>query len=610
MIYNHLLVFIVAIFLFTVTSGTAAPLLPFPGALALFSALLFLYDRIAVRAYSGLGQKNTSVYFQREKQLSLLALVFYATALFVCDIHYYLLPLSLNDTFPAFTDIGGLCCFSLFLLLMWRRARPVYEQLFGREYSSAAFLLSNTRANLPIVLPWLFLSLAHDLLALLPFPGLADFLNSEWGEYASFFFFLLLLLVFFPPLVRRLWACQPFPEGSLRDHLQGFFASQRFSAKLFLWPLFEGRVLTAGVMGIVPGLRYVMITPALLEALSLDELEAVMAHEIGHVKKRHMLLYLLIISGFSILAMNVLEPFTLFILSRPGFYTLLRFTDMSVENMLTLIMVTILLVGLVLYFRFLFGYFIRNFERQADLHVFPALGSSDSIISAFEKIAVLSGNTRDQPSWHHFGIGQRVTFLQQCEADPSMIDKHNRKVRLSLLAYILVIGLVTALHGLLPPDSWQKGYEENYAEYVIEQKLEHEPNSALWLALAGDLLQHKKMENKALLAYNRGLALEPDNPQLLNNLAWLLLTSEDSNLRDPVRAQELAGRAAVLLPAPHILDTLATAYWANGFVDKAVELEKQALSVAADGQGHYLEQLRKFTETTYSQQDMEEEKSK
>ncbi len=599
MIYNNLLFFIIAIFLFSMSSGEGAPLLSFPAAFSLLSILLFLYDRIARRVFVTIIHQGSAAYFIAEKRLSLLALILYAVALFLCDIHYYLMPLSLNGKLPALTSISGLFFFFLFLLLMWRRAQPAYGQLFGRSYGTAVFLLSNIRTNLPIVLPWIILSLAYDLLALLPVQENMEFLHSESGEYLSLLLFLLLILIFFPPLVRRLWGCTPFPEGPVLDHLQAFFKKQGFSAKIYLWPLFEGRILTAGVMGIIPGLRYVMVTPALLETLTLDELDAVMAHEIGHVKKKHMLLYLLIIMGFSILAGFVLEPFTFFLLSWDSFYSLLGFTGIPLESMLSIFMTSIFLGFMVLYFRFFFGYFIRNFERQADLHVFAAIGSSVSIISAFEKIAILSGNTRDLPSWHHFGIGQRVDFLTRCEAEPALIDRHNRKVYLSLLTYLLILGLVAAGKGLLPMESWERAYDEKYTSYVIDQKLMQEPDKVLWLTIAGDLLQHKKMEQKALLAYNKALALEPSNPKLLNNLAWLLLTSENPGLRDPGRALDLARLAARQVPAGYVLDTLAMAYWANGFVSKAIETEIRAISASPREEEYYRQQIRRFQETGY-----------
>ena len=599
MIYNNLLFFLIAIFLFTMTSGTAEPEYSLPVSLALFGSLLFTFDFFCKRFYANVINRGSGRYFDAEKRLTLLALIFYAVTLFLCNLHFYLTPLALGEQFPALVNIAGLSFFFLFLSVMWRRAKPAYEAIFARTYSTSTFLLNNIKTNLPIVLPWLVLSLSYDLLALLPFPKLAAMLHSESGEYLSFLIFLLLILIFFPPIVRRLWNCTPFPEGPLLDHLQDFFKKQKFSAKVFLWPLFEGRVITAGVMGIIPGLRYVMITPALLEHLSLDELDAVMAHEIGHIRKKHMLLYLLIISGFSILAGFILEPFTFFLLSRDWYYSLLQLTDLTAENMLTAVMAVVVLCLMILYFRFLFGYFIRNFERQADLHVFDAIGSSKSIIAAFEKIAVLSGNIRDLPSWHHFGIGQRVEYLEKCEADPTEIKRHNRKVRLSLLAYVVLLGATAYGQTLLPSDAWKITYEEKYTEYIVNQKLIREPDKALWLGIAGDLMQHKKMEKKAIEAYDKALALEPSNPKLLNNLAWLLLTSDDKTLRNPKRALEMARLAGMQVPAGHVLDTLATAYWANGFVEKAIETEQQAIFVDPGEGAYYRTQIQKFKERKY-----------
>lgn len=599
MIYNNLLFFLIAIFLFTMTSGTEAPSFPFPMALLFLSALLFLYDFIAKRMFTKTIRNGSGTYFDTEKRLFLLALLFYSVALFACDIHYYLTPLSMNGRFPSFINIGGLFFFFLFLFLMWRRSQAAYEVIFGHHYTTTAFLLSNSKTNLPIILPWIFLSLANDLLALLPFPQLAEFLHSETGEYLSFVIFLLLILIFFPPLVRRLWGCTPFPKGPLLDHLQAFFKKQDFSADIFTWPLFEGRVITAGVMGIVPGLRYVMITPALLQHLSLEEVDAVMAHEIGHIKKKHMLLYLLIIAGFSILTGSLLEPLIFFISSRDSFYSLLRISGLSVENMSAVMVAVIILVLLMLYFRFLFGYFIRNFERQADLHVFEAIGSSSTLISAFEKIAILSGNIRDLPSWHHFGIGQRVDFLEKCETDPSWIIRHNRKIKTSLLVYILLLIFAVSGQSILPSDSWEALSDEKRIEYILEEEIAHKPDKVLWLTIVGDLLQHKKMEKKALAAYNKALTLEPSNPKLLNNLAWLLLTSDDPKLRDPERALDLARLAAIQIPASYVLDTLATAYWANGFVEKAIETENKALFKEPAEKQYYREQIEKFRNTTY-----------
>ncbi len=598
-IYSNLLYFLVAIFLFTMTSGTDSPSLTLPYAAAALACFFMFFDILARSAFARAKGRGSAAYFKTEKRFSVLALLFYANALYLCDIRHYLSPLSISGKIPSFINFGGLAVFIFFLLLMWRRARPVYETTFGRRYSNRAFLGSNLKANLPIILPWAVLSLLYDLIALLPFPELDGFIHSRTGDIVSFIFFLLLVVIFFPPMVRRLWGCTPFPDSPLLDHLQQFFKKQNFSAKVYIWPLFEGRVLTAGVMGVLPGLRYVLVTPALLESLTTEELDAVMAHEIGHIKKKHLFLYLLIIAGFSVAAGFFLEPLTFFLLSRQYFYTLATIIGESPETLLAVLMAAITLLFMVLYFRFLFGFFIRNFERQADLHVFDAIGSSHSLISAFEKIAVISGNTRDHPSWHHFGIGQRVSYLEKCEADPSWITRHNRKVRFSLLAFALFIGASSFGQSLLPSERWTAEYEDQYLAYNIEQKHIQEPDKAIWLRLAGDLMQHKKMEKKALLAYQKALQLEPENPNLLNNYAWLLLTAENKKLRDPLEALSMARFAAMKQPQGHILDTLATAYWANNFIEKAVETEKQAIFAAPPQREYYLQQIDTFQNSSY-----------
>ena len=103
--------------------------------------------------------------------------------------------------------------------------------------------------------------------------------------------------------------------------------------------------------------------------------------------------------------------------------------------------------------------------------------------------------------------------------------------RLSVWAQISVEGLA-------------RQYEEKYIETVLWQKVQQEPDKALWLQMAGDLMQHKKMEQKALDAYEQAMTFAPVSPDLMNNLAWLLLTSEDLGLRDPQRALTLASSAA------------------------------------------------------------------
>ena len=67
----------------------------------------------------------------------------------------------------------------------------------------------------------------------------------------------------------------------------------------------------------------------------------------------------------------------------------------------------------------------------------------------------------------------------------------------------------------------------------------------------------------------------------MNNYAWELLTSPSPELRDPAAALPLAERA-VAMPkgrVPAVLDTLALAYRMNGEPDRAVEIQREAVSL-------------------------------
>ena len=601
MIYNNLIYFLVVIFVFsTATTPEAPSFAPYLG-VPLFLLVLFFFYRLAGKWYGQALQGGSGKYFSAEKKLSILAVFLFTVSVFIFDLKYYLQFFSFNDAFPVLENFAGLTLFFLFLSLMWLQARPAYEILFHRTYTAAGFVLSNVKANLPIVLPWLALSLLFDLLSILPFPRLQELLTSPWGDLILFLVFVIFLAFFFPPLVRRLWNCKPMESGPLRTEMENFCRKQNFSAEILYWPLFEGRILTAAIMGIVPGFRYLLVTPALLSVLDKEELESVLAHEIGHVKNRHLVLYILLFFGFSLIAGALAELLPYLILGSEWFYRLATRLPVSPDGLLSFLGALFFLVLMVLYFRFLFGYFLRNFERQADLYVFKAMGTSIPLIRSFEKIASLSGNIRAQKNWHHFGIGERIDFLEKCERAPFNIKRHDRKVYTGLALYFVCVAFFTLSIHSVDKDSLAHGYETRYMQAVLEQKLEQEPDNSLWLQLLGDLMQQNKMEKKAIEAYEEAIRLSPMKPNPANNLAWVLLTAKDRSLRDPRRALTLARSAASLQENGYILDTLATALWANGFVEEAVEAEIKAARRDPEHLQYYRARARKFTTQSWEE---------
>jgi len=600
MIYNNLIYFLVVIFALSTDRAPSTPLVPFHLAAPLVFLLCVLFTFICRKTFVRVREGSANSYFKAEQKLSILAVGLFLFVLYTFDLKYYLQPLTLGGRLPVFADYGGIGVFFVFLVLLWSTARRAYEKVFHRAYSSGSFIAANIKINLPIILPWLVLSLLFDLLSLMELPGLSQLMQTYWGDLVLFLVFVVFLMVFFPPMVRWLWNCTPMPDGPLRREIEAFFRKENFSSDILLWPLFEGQVLTAGVMGLVPKFRYVLLTPALLQTMNWQELEAVLAHEIGHVKKKHLLLYILLFLGFSLLFSAAVEPLPYLILSENWFYAFSSAFNMSPEVLLAVLVALPLLIFMVIYFRFVFGYFIRNFERQADLHVFSVLNESAPLISSFEKIASLSGKIRDRKNWHHFGIGERIAFLEKCERDRACISRHNIKVYLSLACYFLIVAVSVGFMHSVDARELAAGYELRYAEAVVMHKLHQEPDNGLWFLLLGDLMQKQKMEKKALDAYEEALRLEPGNAEIQNNLAWLLLTARDSSLRDPGRALELAKNAVGLKREGYIFDTLAEAYWAAEMIDSAVTAERAAIRYDPENSRYYRQQIEKFQTEKWS----------
>jgi len=90
----------------------------------------------------------------------------------------------------------------------------------------------------------------------------------------------------------------------------------------------------------------------------------------------------------------------------------------------------ILAILVVVYFRFLFGYLSRAFERQADVYAAGLVGTPVPLILALEKIALMSGDIRNLRSWRHHSVDQRVRYLGEVGYDPAKQSAYHRGMRI------------------------------------------------------------------------------------------------------------------------------------------------------------------------------------
>jgi tetratricopeptide (TPR) repeat protein len=118
----------------------------------------------------------------------------------------------------------------------------------------------------------------------------------------------------------------------------------------------------------------------------------------------------------------------------------------------------------------------------------------------------------------------------------------------------------------------------------FRQALNGLPDDAAVHTSIGSLLAAAGQTTDAIAHYRRALAADQDLPAALTDLAWILATTELSELRAPGEAVRLAERAAALTQDRDatVLDTLAAAYFADGRVESAVSTARAALQMAID----------------------------
>jgi tetratricopeptide (TPR) repeat protein len=353
-------------------------------------------------------------------------------------------------------------------------------------------------------------------------------------------------------------------------------------------------MITAGVMGLIKPFRYLLITEALLEFLSPEEVDAVVAHEIGHVRKKHLQFYLFFFAGYMFISYTLFDVILIAILYIPQLYPLMEQFQGRQSTAMSALFSLGAILSFLIYFRYIFGYFMRNFERQADAFVFTLFSSSLPLITTLQKIAMTSGQPANKPNWHHYSILERIGFLRKCEADRSWISRHDRKILGSIAVYLAGILLIGTLGYNLNWGESGKKLNAHLFEQVLLREIEKNPDNPVAYNVLGDTYVMRKDFEMAKKAYEKAIFLQPDNYSALNNLAWILATSEEEAFRNPGRAVLLAAKAAELKPSSQILDTFAESLYRNGQMEEAIYIGEKALLSATGDRGYLENQLDKF----------------
>jgi Zn-dependent protease with chaperone function len=516
------------------------------------------------------------------------------------DLKAQLLEQPWADWSEAVPGLASAILYFMSLGLVWWATSPLERRVFLQPLSTWALVGGQLRFLAPVLFPWLLVVVSRDLLTGL-WPGLGEAMDSALGDLIFLGVFLLVMALLFPPLVRHWWGCRPLPPGPARELAEKTLARAGVGvAEILTWPILGGRMLTAGILGLFPRLRYLLITPALVENLTPAELMGVVAHEAGHVRHHHLAYYLGFFLGFFVLAYALGEPLTLLTqvitLGLAGSdWGANLLTSPGESGLVGVVMALPLIALMLIYLRFVMGFFMRHFERQADLFALDLLGQPGPLVGALERIGELAGHSRAVPSWHHFSIAQRVAVLARATPDGGNAHAQGVMIGRGLRIYALGLALLALAGWGMQALDLGDGLRQGILASLFENRLAANPNDPRLRLSLGVILFEQGEEEAGIEQLRLAVSLAPNDAEVINGLAWMLSTAKDSELREPEEALSLASQAVALKPEPHIWDTLAEAYFVNGEYARAAAAARSALAAGPKERRDYFQaQIERF----------------
>ncbi len=231
--------------------------------------------------------------------------------------------------------------------------------------------------------------LGYPLLALVL--KLVEWTGANWWLWAAavLIAFQLLLLLIAPVLIMPLFnKFTPLQEGALRERL--FALAQRTNFPTRSIEVMDGSKRSRHSNAFFTGFgrfRKIILFDTLIAQLTEPEVESVLAHEIGHYKKRHVLKLL----GFSIAGVLVAFAAITWLAGQRWFYRAFGFehqAGFAAASVVPAMLLFALLAGTISFWASPFIHiWSRRFEYEADAFAHAAMGEAQSFIRALRKLS-------------------------------------------------------------------------------------------------------------------------------------------------------------------------------------------------------------------------------
>ena len=335
---------------------------------------------------------------------------------------------------------------------------PVHAPPTFRDTIGANFRLQVLFTLLPVFLILLLRDVTVLVLALANVRDAKGVENWVMGPA------MMAVFLFAPELLRRALRTERLADSPLRRRLEAMCHEAKLGYReILLWRT-DHSMGNAAVMGLFPRVRYVLLSDLLLETMTDQQIEAVFAHELGHVVHKHLWWFGL----FAIIAMLfMIGPGEQLMVHARHWYVDLHHHSMDSWNRIEGLVGSVLFFGS---FVLAFGFLSPRFERQADVYaartmqkdsaaiaqkgmeppkpqaeaVGDAPGSSMTLAyepashvgeygagifaAALYRVAVINNMPVSARNWSHGSISQRMRALHEMSADPARTGRFDRRM--------------------------------------------------------------------------------------------------------------------------------------------------------------------------------------
>ncbi len=423
--------YLIALFIcFSYPTGTEPLVLVEMGrsAMAIASiATILIYAILCAVLY--LRLKDTSRVSMLRFYLRFIGLVFFAVIIYICN---YILIIDSLSFIPNSILIKGFIYLLPYLLLSAiNTCLSILKDIkrTGRSFrETVEFLLRMFfgLVVLPILVMFLFIESFEQikplekLVIVYPITGIFCMLVLSS-----------VIFVFSPFLIRLSFHAKRIESGALEESLAALCKKANLRhAGILVIPTKGAPIANAFVTGIFPSFRYIFVTEHLINNMTEKEIEGVVAHEISHVTRKHMISYLAFMLCFVSLSVLIQEIGTMATGEEPSPW---------------------IIIGVFIFvWIILFGVISKRFESEADIYGAKLSGSYEETMNALNKVADLNRISRKTRSLRHYSIETRNLILFTCLTNPNyedaflkIVQEIKRVLALSAAASIFFLIIIT-----------------------------------------------------------------------------------------------------------------------------------------------------------------------